>query len=121
MPFYLVLAAFLVPINIWAAITPHLHSDATMRILHLVSSLVLFPPLFALWLDRGRLTLRSLAAVYAVFLVVMVVVNIWISWMGMGVEKGWLDHLLLSLAAASVVAFYLLLPDGESAASGKTS
>lgn len=111
MPIYLLIAALLVPINIWAAITPHLHSVVTMRVLHLVSSLVLVPPLVSLWLERARLNPRILAAVYAVFLVVMLVVNLWITAMGMGVNFGWLDHCLLSLAAASLIAFYLIKPE----------
>lgn len=111
MPIYLLLAALLVPINIWAAITPHLHSVLSMRVLHLTSSLILVPPLLSLWLERGRLNPRLLAAIYAVFLVVMLVVNLWITAMGMGVQFGWLDHLLLSLAAASLVAYYLIKPE----------
>ena len=121
MPIYLLLLAFLVPVNIWAAITPHLHSELSMRILHLVSSAVLLPPLFGIWMRRGSLAVRPLALVFAVFLVVMLVVNLWISWMGMGVEKGWLDHLFLSLASASVIAFYFMLPDETQRVQGNMS
>jgi len=107
---YLLAATLLIPINIWAAITPHLHSDISMRILHGASSLVLVPVLFSLWRLRRNLQL-GLAVVFAVFLVVMVVVNTWITINGMGVELGWLDHLFLSLAASSVVAFYFTSPN----------
>jgi hypothetical protein len=30
---YLFVASLLIPVNLWAAITPHLHSDLSMRIL----------------------------------------------------------------------------------------
>lgn len=113
MPIYLLLAALLIPVNIWAAITPHLHSMTSMRVLHLVSSAVLVPPLVSLWSERSRLNPRILAVVYAVFLVVMLVVNLWITAMGMGVKYGWFDHLLLSLAAASLIAYYLAKPEDQ--------
>lgn len=106
---YLLTAALLIPINIWAAITPHLHSDISMRILHGISSLVLVPVLISLWRSRHNLHM-GLAAVYSVFLVVMVVVNVWITFNGMGVALGWLDHLFLSLAASTIVAFYFTKP-----------
>lgn len=107
---YLLLCAFMVPVNLWAALTPHLHSETSMRILHAVSTVVLIPVLIALWQSR-RVIIKALAAVYAVFMVVMVVVNTWITVMGMGVEMGWLDHIFLAIAAASVIPFYLVLPD----------
>jgi hypothetical protein len=106
---YLLTAALLIPINIWAAITPHLHSDISMRILHGVSSLVLVPILVSLWRSRHNLQL-GLAVVYSVFLVVMFVVNVWITMNGMGVALGWLDHLLLSLATTTIVLFYFTKP-----------
>ena len=112
MIFYLLLCAFMVPVNLWAAITPHLHSEISMRILHAVSTVVLLPVLLALWRSR-RLVIKVLASVYAVFLVVMVVVNAWITVMGMGVEMGWLDHIFLAVAAASVIPFYLVLPEAS--------
>ena len=31
---YLVFCSLLIPANLWAAITPHLHSDLSMRVLH---------------------------------------------------------------------------------------
>jgi len=104
---YLLLTSLLIPVNIWAAITPHLHSAASMRILHGVSVLVLLPLLLSLWHDR-RVIQPLPAMVLAVFLAVMVVVNVSIAAQGMGVEFGWIDHLFLALAALSVEAYYLL-------------
>ena len=31
---FLVFCSLLIPVNLWAAITPHMHSDVSMRILH---------------------------------------------------------------------------------------
>ena len=45
---YLILCSLLVPANIWAAITPHMHSDLSMRVLHGLSTLVLLPLLWGL-------------------------------------------------------------------------
>ena len=104
---YLLLTSLLIPVNIWAAITPHLHSAASMRILHGVSVLVLLPLLLSLWRDR-RVIQPVSALVLAIFLLVMVVVNVTIAVQGMGVEFGWIDHLLLALAALSVEGYYLL-------------
>ena len=104
---YLLLTSLLIPVNIWAAITPHLHSVVSMRILHGVSVLVLLPLLLSLWRDR-RVIQPLPAMVLAVFLTVMVVVNVSIAAQGMGVEFGWIDHLFLALAALSVEAYYLL-------------
>ena len=106
---YLVLCSLLIPVNLWAAITPHLHSDVSMRILHGASTLMLLPLLITLWNDRRQLQVIP-AIVMAVFAIVMVVVNSWITAMGMGVEFGWLDHVLLAAAEVSVVAFFLLEP-----------
>lgn len=117
---YLLLCAFMVPVNLWAAITPHLHSEVSMRILHLVSTLVLIPVLISLWQSRHSV-LKALAVLYAVFLVVMAVVNSWITAMGMGVEFGWLDHIFLSISAASVIVFYLVAPDSSVRASSASS
>ena len=106
---YLVLCSLLIPVNLWAAITPHLHSDVSMRILHGASTLLLLPLLITLWNDRRQLQAIP-AIVLAVFAIVMVVVNSWITAMGMGVQFGWLDHLLLVLAQISVLLFFLLEP-----------
>ena len=111
---YLVLCSLLIPVNLWAAITPHLHSDVSMRILHGASTLLLLPLLFTLWNDRRQLQAIP-TIVLGVFAVVMVVVNSWITAMGMGVEFGWLDHVLLAAAELSVVAFFLLEPQAITA------
>ncbi|WP_370523056.1 hypothetical protein [Synechococcus sp. HK01-R] len=105
------MASLLIPVILWAAITPHLHSDLSMRILHAVSVLVLvlLPLLRSLWLDR-RQTLPALSVVLAVFLLVMATVNSWIAFIGMGVDFGWIDHLFLALGALSVEAYYFLEP-----------
>ena len=111
---YLVLTSLLMPANLWAAITPHLHSELSMRVLHGLSTLVLLPLLISLW--RQRRQLRSLPAlVLALFAIVMVVLNLHITIMGMGVILGWLDHVFLAIAAASVVLFYLMAPDDSAA------
>ena len=71
---YLVLCSLLIPVNAWAAITPHMHSDLSMRILHGTSTLVLLPLLWALWQQRRNL--KGFAAILlAVFAVVMLVVR----------------------------------------------
>ena len=106
---YLVLCSLLIPVNLWAAITPHLHRDTSMRILHGVATLVLLPLLFTLWRHRHHLKPFP-ALVLGIFTVVMVVVNCWITAMGMGVEFGWLDHVLLAVSEVCVVAFFLLEP-----------
>ena len=106
---YLVLCSLLIPVNLWAAITPHLHSDLSMRILHGISTLLLLPLLITLWNDRRQL-LSLPALMLGIFTVVMMVVNSWITAKGMGVEFGWLDHVLLAVAELSVVAFFLLEP-----------
>ena len=118
MLFYLLLTSLLIPANLWAAITPHLHSELSMRVLHGVSTAVLLPLLISLW--RQRLQLQRLpASVLAVFVIVMVVVNLQITAMGMGVVYGWLDHVFLAIAAACVVLYYLIAPD-ESASTETT-
>jgi len=104
---YLMLTSLLIPVNIWAAINAHTHSDLSMRILHGVSVLMLLPLFPSLWRDR-RVIRRFPAIMLASFLTVMVVVNVSIAYHGMGVDFGWIDHLLLALAALSVEAYYLL-------------
>jgi len=106
---YLVFCSLLIPANAWAAITPHLHSDLSMRVLHGLSTLVLLPLLWTLWNDRNQL-MRLPSMVLMVFSVMMTLVNSWITAMGMGVQFGWLDHLLLVLAQISVLLFFLLEP-----------
>ena len=107
---FLVFCSFLIPINAWAAVTPHLHSDLSMRLLHGVCTLVLFPLLWSLWLRRDDLS-RWPALILALFAVVMVVVNSWIAGMGMGVEFGWLDHVMLACIEVALIAYFLLGPD----------
>ena len=63
---YLLLSSLLIPANAWAAITPHLHSDLSMRVLHGLSTMVLLPLLLALWNDRRNLRLLP-ALLLAVF------------------------------------------------------
>ena len=107
---YLLLTSLLIPINLWAAITPHLHSELSMRALHAVSVVLLLPLLISLWSDRSSIRLVP-AVVLAIFLCVMVVVNVEIAAKGMPIEFGWIDHLFLALAALSVEAYYLLEPN----------
>ena len=80
-----------------------------MRILHGLSTLVLLPLLFQLWARRKQ-DLRLFSLFLAVFLAVMVVVNAWITFMGMGVRFGWLDHVFLAIASASVIAYFFAEP-----------
>ena len=107
---YLVFCSLLIPANLWAAITPHLHSDLSMRVLHGIATVALLPLLLALWQQRQHLQPVA-ALVLGVFAVVLVIVNSWITAMGMGVEFGWLDHVLLALANISVLMFFLLQPE----------
>ncbi|WP_186594767.1 hypothetical protein [Synechococcus sp. PROS-7-1] len=107
---YLILCTLLVPANLWATITPHLHSEVSMRLLHALSTAVLIPPLVSLW--RQRRSVQPLPALlFAPFSVVLVVVNTHIALMGMGVRFGWIDHLFLTIACLAVIAFYLLTGD----------
>ena len=107
---YLILCTLLVPANLWATITPHLHSEVSMRLLHALSTAVLIPPLVSLWHQRH--SVRPLPALlFAPFSIVLVVVNTHISLMGMGVRFGWIDHLFLSVACLAVLIFYLLKGD----------
>ena len=104
---YLMICSLMIPVNLWAAITPHLHSELSMQILHGVSTLILLPLLISLWRDRSSIHTFS-ASVLAVFVIVLIMVNSKIAFLGMGVEFGWLDHLFLALGALSVGAYYLL-------------
>jgi hypothetical protein len=109
---FLVFCSLLIPVNLWAAITPHMHSDVSMRILHGVCTVVLIPLLWTLWAQRRLL--RSLPAlVLAIFAMVMVVVNSWITAMGMGVQFGWLDHLFLALSEVALTLLFLMAPEPE--------
>ena len=106
---YLIATSLLIPANLWAAITPHLHSEVSMRILHGLSTLALLPLLWQLWVRRKQDVL-GLSLVLGVFLLVMVVVNSWITAMGMGVRFGWLDHIFLAIACSSVIAYFFAEP-----------
>ena len=109
---YLILCTLLITANGWAAITPHLHSDLSMRILHGISTVALLPLLWNLWSGRRQLQV-VLSIVLAVFTVMLVLVTSWIAMNGMGVDYGWLDHVLLALAFMAVVVFFLLRPEPE--------
>ena len=104
---YLIVVSLLVPSNLWAAITPHLHSDLSMRLLHGISTAVLLPPLWSLWQQRQRVQ-KLPAVLLSSFAVVLVVVNCQITVKGMGVQHGWVDHLFLAMACVAVLGFYLL-------------
>jgi hypothetical protein len=106
---YLIFCSLLIPVNLWAAITPHLHSDLSMQLLHATSTLILLPLLASLWIQRKHLHHLS-SFILSIFLCVMVVINTWIAFMGMGVRNGWIDHLFLALAAMSVEAYFLFMP-----------
>ena len=80
---YLIACSLLIPANLWAAITPHLHSELSMRILHGLSTLALLPLLWQLWVRRKQ-DLLAPSLVLMLFLLVMVVVNSWITFMGHG-------------------------------------
>jgi len=109
MIFYLIFCSLLIPVNLWAAITPHLHSGLSMQLLHATSTLVLLPLLTSLWIQRKYLN-QLTGFILSIFLCVMVVINTWIAFMGMGVRNGWIDHLFLALAAMSVEAYFLFMP-----------
>ena len=109
MIFYLIFCSLLIPVNLWAAITPHLHSELSMQLLHATSTLVLLPLLASLWIQRKHLNQFN-GFVLSIFLCVIVVINTWITIMGMGVKNGWIDHIFLALAAASVDTYFLFMP-----------
>jgi len=114
---YLLITALFIPLNLWAAITPHLHSDLSMRFLHGVSVLLLLPGLVDLLGDLmgTRVAPRRVGQlVLAIFLITLAVINSWIVYAGMGVERGWLVHLFLCLAMVALIAFYLLRPQESS-------
>jgi len=110
---YLILLSLLVPANLWASITPHLHSDLSMRLLHGVSTVVLVPPLISMWRQRRQIR-RAPALLLTSFSLVLIVVNTHIAAFGMGVRYGWIDHLFLTVACLAVLAFYLLNDEEDS-------
>ena len=89
-----------------------MHSDLSMRVLHGLSTLVLLPLLWGLWTQRRHLNTLS-TIVLAVFALMLVIVNSWITVKGMPVDFGWLDHWLLALAKISVLTFFLVAPAAE--------
>ena len=107
---YQIFCSLLIPANIWAAITPHLHSELSMRILHGVATLVLMPLLWALWTQRSRLQPVG-TLVLAAYSTMLIVVNSLITVRGMAIELGWLDHLFLALSEVAVVVFFLVGPE----------
>ena len=108
---YLLVCLLLIPGNIWAAITPHLHSIASMRALHLASSIALMPALISIWNRRSVLKRNPLVYFLAAFLTILLVVNLWITYAGMGVHMGWLDHYFLAIANLSVIAYFFGAPE----------
>ncbi len=119
MVFYLIFCSLLIPINLWAAITPHLHSLFSMKFLHGVSTLILLPLIASLWTQRRHLD-RLISIILFTFLSVMVVINSSIAIRGMGVKNGWIVHLFLALAAASVDIYFLFMPAPSSEDSSRT-
>lgn len=116
MPFYLLITALFLPANLWAAVTPHLHNDLSMRLLHGASVMVLLPAWVDLLRDlqHTRHRLQNLCQLLlGLYLAILTVVNLWIFTAGMGVEMGWLNHLLLGLAMVCVITFYLLRPEAS--------
>ena len=109
---FLVFCSLLIPVNLWAAITPHMHSDPSLRILHGVCTAVLIPLLWKLW-DQRRMLRPVPALVLAIFAMVMVLVNSWIAATGISVEFGWLDHLLLALSEVALTVFFLMAPEPD--------
>ena len=109
---FLVFCSLLIPVNLWAAITPHMHSDVSMLILHGICTVVLLTLLWTRW-DQRRLLRPNPALILSIFATVMVVVNSWITAMGMGVEFGWLDHLFLALSEVALTMFFLMAPEHE--------
>ena len=105
----MVVAALLVPVNIFNAIVPHLHDYGEMRTLHLISAGVFAVALGLLLsncpITKGRCAppVKFLAVSYALFLLIMVVININIARTGMGVDYGWLDHYLLACGSTVIV------------------
>ena len=73
-------------------------------------TVVLLPLLWTLW-EQRHLLRPVPALILAIFATVMVVVNSWITAMGMGVEFGWLDHLLLALSEVALTVFFLMAPE----------
>ena len=96
----------LISLNLLAALFSHAHSDASMRILHGYSSIGLIPGLLSCGL-AFRLVLRDrhfpklvIAAIWFLINGVLLAVNTWIAFQGMGIPKGNVFHLALAAAIA---------------------
>lgn len=96
----------LISLNLLAALFSHAHSDASMRILHGYSSIGLIPGLLTCGLSV-RLALRDrylaklgLAVIWLLINSVLLAVNTWIAFQGMGIPKGNLFHFALAAAIA---------------------
>ena len=105
----MIIAAVLIPINIWTAIVPHLHDFAAMRLLHLGCSAV-FAFALGLLANNCPITkskcappIKILGVTYGFFLLTMVVVNVNIARTGMGVDYGWLDHYFLAFGSLAII------------------
>lgn len=86
---FMIVAAVLVPINIWTAIVPHLHDFTAMRLLHLVSSAV-FALALGLLANNCPITknkcaplVKVVGVTYGLFLLIMIIVNVNIARTGM--------------------------------------
>ena len=85
MVLYLIFCSLLIPVNLWAAITPHLHSELSMQLLHATSTLILLPLLASLWIQRKHFN-QLTGFILSIFMCVMVVINTWITFMGMSAK-----------------------------------
>ena len=96
----------LISLNLLAALFSHAHSDASMRILHGYSSIGLIPGLLTCGLAVGLMLKDRQHAKFALaviwFLIngLLLVVNTWIAFQGMGIPNGNLFHLALAAAIA---------------------
>ena len=105
----MIIAAVLIPINIWTAIVQHLHDFAAMRLLHLGSSAV-FALALGLLANNCPITknkcappIKALGVTYGFFLLTMVVINVNIARTGMGVDCGRLDHYFLAFGSLAII------------------
>ena len=96
----------LISLNLLAALFSHAHSDASMRILHGYSSIGLIPGLLTCGL-AVRLVLRDrrfvrlgVAVIWFLINSLLLGVNTWIAFQGMGIPNGNLFHLALGAAIA---------------------
>ena len=109
---YLVICSLLIPLNLWAAITPHLHTDLLMRILHSFSTLILLPLMTRVWMHRQKLS-KYPVILLEIYSIHLILVNGWITIKGVGVGISWLDHLMLAIAELTVPIFFLLEPNSK--------